>query len=175
MPLQDKVRTTVAEGLPGLLASQHNRAYAGNRTAGPGVAAGRFVFAPPAAEADRLRVYGSAATVAAAVPVGIVQRSQIYPDLDLLSPGTLEIPQGEAVDVLVEGDVWVEVASGPLTEGSLVFARAADGAVVTGADAAAPPALTVPTTWRVVWAGADGLAVIANPGVSGLVFPPYVE
>lgn len=90
---------------------------------GSGVKVGKFVFAGtnPATQAK----------ATGTVVLGLVQRVINYVNMNLVSGGTLELPEGSTLTVAVKGDFWIE-ATGSATVGQKVLVDKTDGSISFG-------------------------------------------
>lgn len=154
--IQQQVFQTVPQGVPGDKATLNPTAYTVHNylaDAG-GVVAGTFVWE----DAD-----GAATNTQpdpAVAPMGIVERLLVYPGVGgVAGDATLTIEAGQAVSVVVKGDMYVE-AGGNVTAGQSAYAMtdgtitfAASGATVSGG---------VETDWIAKSAGTTGDTVIVS-------------
>lgn len=147
MTVQINVGLEQAIGLPGQKATPDQFIYPAVMPVSKGVVTcGNFVWL----EADGRFATGAGT----AQPLGIVERVIQYFDYDGRSPGTLEIQDNMTLTVGIRGDYWVETTTAA-TPGQTVYARQADGAIVTGDGTSVISGATV-TAWKVLTAGAAG-------------------
>lgn len=156
MPFQKSVELYPAGGIPGQAAGLNPRAMllpvpvAGTG----GVTVGTAVW-PDATNPGVVvnAATGSGDPAVYPAPLGLVLRdmSGAIPCTD---EATMTIPEGQAVPVLVRGDMLVTFAAA-VTAGQKVFASVTDGTLSTGA-AGATVAGSVETDWIVRDAGAAG-------------------
>jgi hypothetical protein len=160
----------MAEGIDGALASAETGKYAGNKLAGAGVRLGNFVW-PSAADGKQDYAYG-AKQGSLDVPLGLAKRQLTYVLDDVTAQGTLDVPEGAEIAVLVSGDAWVRLPSGAAAPAlfDFVFASQADGTVKLDADFDAVIAGYTPTGFRVTRisndvpeAGQGKLVLISGP------------
>lgn len=154
---QKQVFTSTAKGVPGQKASLNDGfVYYPNTLLAEGpVQVGGFVWL--GSDPETLAVNVGPAGVK---PLGFVERNIVYPDYDPLSPGTLTVPEGNALAVAIRGDFWA-VAALDAAGGQKVFAVSADGSLTIG-DAGATIAGAVETDWAVVTAGPAGEPIIIS-------------
>lgn len=101
------------------------------------------------------------ATGTATAVMGFVVRVQMYPNYNLTSSGTLEVPSGSALSVAVRGDFYA-ISATAATIGQKVFANTTDGSISTG-EASGTVSGSVETDFVVKKGGAAGdLIVIGN-------------
>lgn len=148
MPLQNKVNTYYAEGVPGMPGDMNVHDY--NPTtffAEVPIAVGTFVWrgTDPASQAT----YS-----ATGAPVGLVVRDMIYAGCFMDADGSLIVPVGSELGVAVQGARWVE-AKTVATIGQSVFASTTDGSVSTGAAGGSVSGSTEVPGWIVEYAPAN--------------------
>ncbi|WP_446469245.1 structural cement protein Gp24 [Xenorhabdus stockiae] len=158
MALQKQVGLYYAPAVPGDRATQNPVIYTqGNPRAEGDITIGHFVFAGT----DPFRQVKTS-TVGKDAPVGFVERILAYYNYNLISPGTMEIPDQTDVTVAVRGDFWCAPSNQNVTIDQAVFASTADGSIQT-ADAKATLDGYVKTGWIVKYYDADSnLAIISN-------------
>ena len=156
MGMQTQVNRYTAPGVAGDPATPDQMIYQPvNFTAEGDVTVGNFVFASTTAPGTHAVAAGSGA------PLGLVQRELNHVNYDVMSPGTLVLPEGSTLAVAVRGDFWVKTSTAA-TVGQAVFANETDGSISTD-DAGATVSGSVETTWRVKTAGdANDLIIISN-------------
>ena len=94
-------------------------------------------------------------------PLGLVERWLGYFNFNLLDGGTLIVPKNSALKIVRRGDMFA-VSTTAATVGQKVFAKLADGTLVTGA-AESTISGAVETTWSVMEGGEIGdIIVISN-------------
>ena len=141
MALQKQVNLSYAPGVPGDKATPDQSVYTPlNPLAAVELPVGRFVF-----------------PVVATAVLGFVERVINYVNCDVLSDGTLSVPEGSALTVAVKGDYWA-VSATAAAVGQAVLASTADGSVSTGA----ADATHLDTGWKVKTPGAAGEPVIIS-------------
>jgi len=163
---QTQVQKCPAVGVPGDKASL-NPIVATDRNyiAGDGaVKVGNFVWedptnpVPPNYHGSGIMAAKSSGT---GLPLGVVLRNLSYVNADIFDSGTLAVREQSNLTVVKRGDLYA-VATTAATKGQKVFARLADGAVVTGA-AEATITGAIETPWKVTEGGAAGeLITISN-------------
>lgn len=157
MALQKQVNLSYAPGVPGDKATPDQSVYTPlNPLAAVELPVGRFVFPVVASGvADDTRATNVAGTATAVL--GFVERVINYVNCDVLSDGTLSVPEGSALTVAVKGDYWA-VSATAAAVGQAVLASTADGSVSTGA----ADATHLDTGWKVKTPGAAGEPVIIS-------------
>ncbi|MBE8596849.1 structural cement protein Gp24 [Xenorhabdus sp. BG5] len=158
MALQKQVGLYYAPAVPGDRATQNPVIYTqGNPRTEGDITVGHFVFAGM----DPFRQV-KASTTGKDAPVGFVERILAYYNYNLISPGTMEIPDQTDVTVAVRGDFWCAPVNQSVSIGQAVFASTADGSIQT-ADAKATVDGHVKTDWTVKYYDPDSnLAIISN-------------
>ena len=157
MAFQSQVFTSVAEGVAGDLATPDQAiSTPQNFIAGSGGAeVGKFVFAGTTDPAHIAVKSGSGQ------PLGIVQRVINYVDSTLTEAGTMLLPQGAALTVIVKGDVWLTAPSAA-TVGQKVFVNNTTGAISLG-NAGASVSGATETSWTVKTpAASGGMMIVSN-------------
>lgn len=136
MALQSAVITEKAAAVPGDLAVPDNaQYYPVNLIAGSaGIAAGAFVQVSS----------GGVAVPATSAPIGIAQRNLSYPEYVVTSGASLVIPEGQPVQTVANGDVYV-VATDNATVGKKVYLNASGAIVTTSGSGAVDTGWTVAT------------------------------
>lgn len=94
---------------------------------------------------------GVASNTVSGNPIGLVQRNLSYPDYDVLDGGSLVVPEGQPLQIMTQGDMWVKTTTAA-TVGQKVFAGA-KGVIATGAAGGTVSGATE-TDWIVATAGA---------------------
>jgi hypothetical protein len=152
---QNQVFTGPARGVPGQKAGLNDgfHYYPNTLLAAADLPVGGFVWL--GSDPETL-----AANTGTGKPVGFVERNIVYPDYDLMSEGTLVVPEGSALAVATHGDFWA-VSAAAATVGQKVFAKLADGSITTGA-AGATVTGAIETDWGVVTAGLAGEPIIIS-------------
>lgn len=154
MTLQTQVQTDVAIGVPGARADLSPFDYHPQTMQAEGaVFAGSFVWLGTDAE-TQARASGSG------TPLGFVERALVYPSFEALSEGTLEIADGQSMNVAVRGAFYA-ITKTDATVGQSVFADTADGSVLTGASGTSVSG-AVETGWKAVTAGSAGETIIIS-------------
>ena len=179
MPLQTKVNIDVAYGVAGDKATPGQSVYTPiNPVAAVDLPVGGFVF--PVVDEDGVIDNSQATNVAgdATEVLGFVERVISYMNYDMLSSGTMTVPQGSTLNVAVRGDYWA-VSSTAASVGDHVFASLEDGSISTGSGVATlldedgkdgpAKATTVDTGWIVKTAGAKGEPIIISNWNTGAV------
>ncbi|BET96526.1 structural cement protein Gp24 [Xenorhabdus taiwanensis] len=158
MALQKQVGLYYAPAVPGDRATQNPVIYTqGNPQAEGEITIGHFVFAGT----DTFRQV-KASTTGKDAPVGFMERILAYYNYNLISPGTMDIPDQTDVTVAVRGDFWCAPTNQNASIGQAVFASTTDGSIQT-ADAKATLDGHVKTSWIVKYYDADSsLAIISN-------------
>ncbi len=153
MGFQKQVYTSVAPAVAGDPATPDQAVYTPvNFIAEGSVTVGNFAFAGTNA--------GQAKSTGSTI-LGIVQRNLGYFNYNLTSAGTLQVPDGSALQIAVRGDFWVKTLTAA-TVGQAVFVSTTDGSVKTAASGSSVSG-SVETTWRVKTAGAaNDLIIISN-------------
>lgn len=157
MPLQKQVNTSVAFGVAGDKATPDQSVFTPvNPVAAVALPVGGFVF--PVVDGgvtdntQATNVAGNAIAV-----LGFVERVINYINTDVLSDGSLIVPQGSNLTVAVKGDYWA-VSTTAATVGQSVLASTADGSISTGtADSD-----HIDTGWKVKTPGAIGEPIIIS-------------
>ncbi|MBC8947071.1 MULTISPECIES: structural cement protein Gp24 [Xenorhabdus] len=158
MALQKQVGLYYAPAVPGDRATQNPVIYTqGNPRAEGDITVGHFVFAGT----DPFRQV-KASTTGKDAPIGFVERILAYYNYNLISPGTMTIPDQTDVTIAVRGDYWCAPTNQNAATGQTVFASTTDGSIQT-ADAKATIEGHVKTDWVVKYYDADSnLAIISN-------------
>jgi hypothetical protein len=156
---QKKVNLNPALGIPGAFASVNPVvSTALGRIASADVKIGGFVWDDSANE-------GGVKSTGTGKPLGFVARNIIYPIYGIEAENNNIVPAGYNVNVMVEGDFYVEVAA-KVTKGQKVFAVLADG-TVKGGNAGTSVGGAVETDWAFTTAAEAGeIAVISNYGAT---------
>lgn len=154
--MQTQVYLNTAAGVPGQKASFNPVVYYPlNLLAEGAVRAGQFVW--PGSDPE-LQAAGQGDE--SALPLGLVERNVVYPNLDPLAAGSLDIPESAALAVAVKGDYWV-VSTTAADPGNKAYAKIADGSI-----AAAPAGQTmtgyVETPWTVRTSASAGQTIIIS-------------
>lgn len=97
-------------------------------------------------------------------PNGLVQRTLDGVNYDIKSEGTMTVPAGRKVDVVVKGHMFVKVPSAVV--GKVLFANNTTGAITCG-NAGASVSGSTETAWKIISlagnaASADGSIVIVS-------------
>lgn len=148
MALQTSCYTEKAVAVAGDLAVPEQAMYypVNINAASGGVEVGKFVYTNSA---------GYMTNTGSGVPVGIAQRNLSYPEYTVTSGASLVIPEGQPVQTIVAGDVWVGPASSPAREGASVYVNGSGGIAF-----ASGSGLT-DTGWKLAYPVASGgMAVI---------------
>lgn len=125
----------------------------GNPLADGPVVAGTFVWATNKGASNN--------STTALAPLGIVERVQAYYNYDILSGATMVIPDGNPLNVIVKGSLYVTTLTAA-TRGQKVFAVLADGTIKTGA-ASSTITDAMETDWYVIEGGeANSLIIVSN-------------
>ena len=154
--IQQQVYETVPVGVPGDKATLNPTAYTVHNylADASGVVAGSFVWE------DTDGLVTNTQPDPAVAPLGIVERLLVYPGPGGVSGGaTLTIDAGQAVSVVVKGDMYVE-AGGSVTVGQSAYAMA-DGSITFAASGATVSG-GVETDWIAKSAGTAGDTVIVS-------------
>lgn len=116
-----------------------------------GIPVGQFVAAS-STEGEATATISSASAI-----LGFVERTVVYPDYDLNSPGTLIAPEGSALTIAVKGDYYVP-APGAVAVGGTVYCSAT-GAIVASGETGA-----LDTGWKYKTSGASqgDMVIISN-------------
>lgn len=119
MALQSSVLTDKAVAVAGDLAVPEQAMYYPHNLAANsgGVECGKFVYV----------VSGGLATTGTGVPVGIAQRNLSYPEYVVTSGASLVIPEGQPVQTVVAGDVYVGPVTTSAATGASVYANGSGG------------------------------------------------
>jgi len=119
MALQTSCFTEQAVAVAGDLAVPEQAMYYPHNLAANsgGVECGKFVYV----------VSGGLATTGTGAPVGIAQRNLSYPQYVVTSGGTLTIPEGQPVQTVVAGDVYVGPVTTSAAAGASVYANGSGG------------------------------------------------
>mgnify|MGYP006868206502 CR=1 FL=1 len=92
-------------------------------------------------------------------PIGFVERNIVYPNVNVLNDGTLQVPKGYPLTIAVRGDYYVtSTTAGAMND--KVFANTTTGVVTFGSGTA--PSGTVDTGWVVRRPGAAGEPVLIS-------------
>ena len=120
MGLQTSCYTTQAVAVAGDLAVPNQAMYYPHNleAASGGVEAGKFVY---------LGASGGLTTTGSGAPLGIAQRNLSYPQYIVTSGGTLTIPEGQPVQTVVTGDVYVGPVTTSATAGAKVWTDGSGG------------------------------------------------
>lgn len=150
---QKDVELENKKAIPGDRANNQPAVYTPtNFLAGEGVEAGSFVWRD--GDAPATKVKGS--TSGSDDPLGFVERVQNAPNYDVNTPGTLAIPEGEAVEVAVKGDFYIK-ADAAHDVGDTVYAYVANGHPTF------TTSMSLPTSFKAFTAGASGdMTIITN-------------
>ena len=128
MPLQSQVNLSVAPGVAGDKATPDQSIYTPlNPLAAVALPVGRFVF--PVVDSgviDNTQATNVAGTATAVL--GFVERVINYVNYEIVSDGTLTVPEGSNLTVAVKGDYWA-VSTTKATVGQAVLASTADGSI----------------------------------------------
>lgn len=120
---QKEVKLYNKDAIPGDRANQQETIYTPhNFTAASAVNVGGFVHRDTTNPDTQCQVGGTGALL------GFVERLQNYPNYEISTEGTLQIPAGGAVEIAVKGDFFVE-ADGSVDIGDTVYADTSTGAV----------------------------------------------
>lgn len=154
MALQSNVGLYRAAGVAGDKATPNQSVYYPHNllAAENGVNAGSYVWLDAEGNATNTQVSG-------VVPLGIAERNLSYPQYDVTVGATLNIAEGQAVQIAVKGDYYVTTTTAA-TIGQKVFALA-DGTVATGATGGTVSG-GVETDWAVVTAGSVGDIILVS-------------
>ena len=170
MTFQSAVNRVNTYGIQGDLANGQVPHYSATT---PRVAAGETVVAGGFVWVKDLNAVSSAYGKGEGAPTGIAQRVKDVPNMDIRSEGTLTIPAGRKVDVVVWGDIFVKTTDSA-TVGNALFVNNTTGAITNAASGTSVAGATE-TAWKIVSlannaASAQGSVVIAS-NVSGKVAP----
>lgn len=156
---QKKVSLNPAAGVPGAFASVNPVvSTALGRIASDDINIGGFAWDDAANE-------GCVKSTGTGKPLGFVARNIVYPIYDIAAGAQNLVPAGYNVNVMVEGDFYVEVAE-KVTKGQKVFAVLADG-TVKGGTAGGSVGGAVETDWAFATSAEAGeIAIITNYGAT---------
>lgn len=158
MAFQSQVNLYTAEGVAGDLATPDQAVYTPqNFLAGSGgVNVGEFVFAD-STHADTI-----AKKTGSGQPLGIVQRVINYADYTVTDAGTMALPEGAALTIIVKGDVWLKAPSAAAV-GKKVFVNNNTGAITVNT-AGTSVSNSTETSWVVKTpaAAANDMIIISN-------------
>lgn len=145
MALQSQVFTTKAAAVAGDIAVPENaQFYPVNLLAdSAGVEVGKFVYTAS----------GVATGTASGAPLGVAVRNLSYPNYTVTSGGSLLIPEGEPVNIMANGDVYV-TATDSAVVGASVYVNASGAIVTTSASGATD------TGWKVAAGGTSGATIL---------------
>lgn len=145
MALQTQVKTAVAVAVPGDLAVPDQAMYYPvNLEAGSaGVECGKFVYVSS----------GAAVNAGAGAPLGIAQRNLSYPNYTVTSGASLVIPEGQPVQTVTRGDVYVKIAASA-NVGDKVYVDGSGNMAFSSASG------RTDTGWAVATAGVSGATVV---------------
>lgn len=154
MAFQNQVYTDVASGVPGDPATPNQAIYTAiNYTAEMTCTVGHFVF-------ESATNPQSMASPSGTKPLGLVQRVINYVDYNVISPGTMEIPDGGTLTVAVRGDFWA-VSNTAAAVGDAVFVDTGNGMISTAA-AGSTVQNAIETGWKVKTPGSAGEPIIIS-------------
>ncbi len=156
MSFQKEVNRYPAVGVPGQVGTLNPATYFPRMALADenGVNVGQGVFFNPT---DEL------ATKSGASPnlfAGIAVRNLDHAYYDVLSGGSMELVEGQAVSILSKGDIFIEAESAAVF-GDNVYCSTTDGSLSFD-DATTPPSGTVPTGFKVVTAGDSGETILIS-------------
>lgn len=145
MALQTQVLTSKAIAVAGDIAVPENaQYYPVNLLAdSAGVEVGKFVYTTS----------GVATNTASGKPLGVAVRNLSYPNYTVTNGGSLIIPEGQPVNIMANGDVYVTAADSAVV-GATVWATASGAFVTTSASGA------VDTGWKVAAGGVSGATIL---------------
>lgn len=120
MSLQTSCYTDKAVAVAGDLAVPNQAMYYPQNLAAAsgGVVVGKFVY---------LAASGGVTNTGSGAPIGIAQRNLSYPQYIVTSGGTLSIPEGQPVQTIVTGDVFVGPATTSAAAEASVWADGSGG------------------------------------------------
>ena len=158
MAFQSQVNLYTAEGVAGDLATPDQAVYTPQNflVGSGGVEVGKFAFADATS---------NPATVAkksgAGKPLGIVQRVINYANYELTEAGSMLLPQGAPLTIVVKGDVWMTAPS-VASVGQKVFVNNSTGEVSLSSAGASVTSSTE-TDWIVKTpAVIGGMMIVSN-------------
>lgn len=149
MSLQTSCFTTKATAVAGDLAVPEQAMYYPKNLepdTSAGVEVGKFVY---------LGASGGLTNTGSGVPIGIAQRNLSYPIYDVTSGATMIIPEGQPVQTVVAGDVYVGPVTASATAGASVWANGSGGFAFASASG------LVETDWKLAGnVTSGGMAII---------------
>ena len=154
MTLQHHVSTGMPGGVPGSRAGFGPVVYYPNTLVGETpVSVGGFVW-PGTNAAVQAKCSGTG------VPLGFVERSSVYPNFDIMSSGSLDVPAGAALAIAVKGDYWAVSATDAVV-GHKVYVSLAGGDIATYETGKSLSGF-IETAWAVVTNGEAGEPIIIS-------------
>lgn len=157
MAFQSQVNLYTAEGVAGDLATPDQAVYTPQNflVGSGGVEVGKFAFADSSNPATVAKKSGTGK------PLGIVQRVINYANYELTEAGSMLLPQGAPLTIVVKGDVWMTAPSSA-TVGKKVFVNNSTGAVTLNSAGASVTSSTE-TDWVVKTpATSGGMMIVSN-------------
>lgn len=157
MAFQSQVNLYTAEGVAGDLATPDQAVYTPQNflVGSGGMEVGKFAFADSTSASTIAKKTGTGK------PLGIVQRVINYANYELTEAGSMLLPQGAPLTIVVKGDVWMTAPSSA-TVGKKVFVNNSTGAVTLNSAGASVTSSTE-TDWVVKTpATSGGMMIVSN-------------
>lgn len=157
MAFQSQVELYTAEGVAGDLATPNQAIYTPQNflTGSGGMEVGKFAFADSTSPEKIAKKTGTGK------PLGIVQRVINYVNYELTEAGSMLLPQGAPLTIIVKGDVWMKAPSNAAV-GKKLFVNNSTGAITINSAGASVTSSTE-TDWVVKTpATSGGMMIVSN-------------